>query len=1421
MKPLFTLLLFLIFLTSFSQNFLDDRVEKAIQDKDINTLEKLIKEGVDINRPNLNDLTPLALAITYQNLPMINLFLDNGADVNFVNRHGTSILIMALGTSKVEFLERILKEKVDVNYVGISNMNILFFAVSYLATSDSYLACFKRLLKEKKLDINTNIPTLGTALHFTVITNNTRGINALLEAKANTELLNASGQTPLTFAIQLQKPEIVALFVKHNLGLKDKNKDGQTPLELAEQMGNTDIIDILKNGKFTPIKERQTLSLKDMTQLLSKGEKTVIENLSKFENINEKNENGETLLMSAVQSLYLDLTKEILKKGANINDISNYQGTALHIACSYEQENADLIHLLCKNGADVNLKDSNGNSPLHLAARAGSFEKCKTLLYYKCPINAKNNDEKTAMNIAKDHNHLFIQYYLKNPTDFKESILWKINNILLKPNSSTVILEKIQKSTILFSELSKLSATELIDLKNDFIYLGDYKKAKITIEKLSSSKLKNLHLAEILLYLGDFSKASNLINQLTLNDFPKNESYFYYVKASYLFQKNKFPDAISSANKSIAINDNKLRSFKCSQIISYSYLTLNNFIEANANCIKSTSYMSLDKKLIGDYYQNQAVIWFENGYILQSEKFLEISLAIYHHHLPLNHPDYLKALTMYANTLIWKNEYAGAEVIYNTILKKYEEIEEKNSIHCLEILHKKASLYEQLGNFQEAIVLLKQNHKIALKNNLIEHSFYIENTIKLAKFYRNTNNFEQSLNYTNDVMKLTEKLYGKHNKYYIDALHNLGLINIFQKKYIEAEENLLSIRKYSNNKYSLVGESELMLHLGVLFQVQKQYQKAENAYFLSINHASSITYQKEHQLKALSNISKIYIETKRYNEAQKRLLEIEKIESERIEKTFPILSENEKQIFYEQIKKELNLLNVLLVYHNENNDTLKSLIYNHQLNYKALLLHQSIKIKNQILSSNNEELIEKYEKWQKQKNILLKQKTGQNSSKEEQEIFDNLNKNTQLLEKELSLASSEFKKQETKKVDWKNIQKKLEENEVAIEMIRCAYEDSIFYYALMITPTSRNPDFILLSKGDKLETDDFKYLQNCIQYQINDERSYQRYFKKIHKKIPSNTKTIYFSPDGIYNKININTFLIPSSKKYLIDLFEIQLLTNTKELVEGKIEETNNDPIFFGRPTYDGVPSKENETRSITYSNNNIRNIFEEPSFSDLPGTEKEITIITNLLSQHQQTFVSYLKEDATESTLKKIKNPSILHLATHGFFFSNNKNDYSENNTRSFNTLHDLLKDLSLQTNHSNPMTRSGIILTGASTYLQNDSITYQEDGIFTAYEALSLKLDKTQLVVLSACETGLGDVVNGEGVYGLQRALKIAGTESILMSLWKVDDDATQKLMALFYENWLKTKNKREAFTLAQQELKKEYPEPYFWGAFILIGK
>ena len=131
-------------------------------------------------------------------------------------------------------------------------------------------------------------------------------------------------------------------------------------------------------------------------------------------------------------------------------------------------------------------------------------------------------------------------------------------------------------------------------------------------------------------------------------------------------------------------------------------------------------------------------------------------------------------------------------------------------------------------------------------------------------------------------------------------------------------------------------------------------------------------------------------------------------------------------------------------------------------------------------------------------------------------------------------------------------------------------------------------------------------------------------------------------------------------------------------------------------------------------------------------------------------------------------------------------------------------------------PMLSSGLLLAGVSNMQGAD----KDDGILTAYEIMNLGLNNLEMVVLSACETGLGEIASGEGIYGLQRAFFVGGAKAVVMSLWKVDDNATRDLMTIFYKDYLKNGNKREAFLEAQRKIKKKYKDPIFWGAFVMLG-
>ncbi len=201
---------------------------------------------------------------------------------------------------------------------------------------------------------------------------------------------------------------------------------------------------------------------------------------------------------------------------------------------------------------------------------------------------------------------------------------------------------------------------------------------------------------------------------------------------------------------------------------------------------------------------------------------------------------------------------------------------------------------------------------------------------------------------------------------------------------------------------------------------------------------------------------------------------------------------------------------------------------------------------------------------------------------------------------------------------------------------------------------------------------------------------------------------------------------------------------------------------------------------------------------------------------QRQNVRISILtKSDATEASFKSLSgnSPSLIHIATHGFFYENLNMDASLESDLSTEDQYRLAED---------PLLRSGLIFAGANYAWKNDvnPINEDEDGILTAMEISNLDLSNTDLVVLSACETGLGDIDGSEGVYGLQRAFKMAGVERLIMSLWEVPDEETSEFMKIFYNNWLKGSVIRDAFIYTQREMYNKYKtEPNKWAAFVLF--
>lgn len=676
--------------------------------------------------------------------------------------------------------------------------------------------------------------------------------------------------------------------------------------------------------------------------------------------------------------------------------------------------------------------------------------------------------------------------------------------------------------------------------------------------------------------------------------------------------------------------------------------------------------------------------------------------------------------------------------------------------------------------------------------------------LALIKFYHkgDRKEVERILLESRDIMGAR---LGKDNPQYAEILKSVAILYISEKRFDIAFSSLTTAeqiwRAKSGGKRNINAASIYAL-TGDVFYQQKNYTKAEEFYnkakdlyerFFSRNHPEYV--------RVLSKQAKVYYMQKDYKRAKRNIEEALNNYESYIKAFFPALSEREKANYWNTIKGDFEFYNTLAFSQLEDFRDLSGKVYNYQLLTKALLLNTTIKTRERILNSKDENLIKLYNDWLQKKEYLTAV-----LSMSTQQLADNainpdaLSSEVESLERQLSEKSELFGQGfENKKITYENVQKSLDKSEVAIEIVRYrnfnhTFTDSTIYVALYVRSDNARPKVVHLKEGYRMETRWMKYYRNCITGRVEDEYSYGVFWEPIQKAIGTYT-TVYISPDGVYNQINLEAIPTPNGK-FVIDDSNIVIVSNTKDLylrkqkAKGAVAGNGNTATMFGNPTYYLSASSE---RTI----------------AQLPGTDKEVRGLDDLLKQQGWKTSEYLEGDATEEQVKQVESPSVLHIATHGFYTP--EVDPSEVDRLTENEA--MLSD--------NPLLKTGLLLKGAGDVFAKTKYNYNmESGILTASEAMNLNLDKTDLVVLSACETGLGDVHFGEGVYGLQRAFLVAGAKVLIMSMFKVDDEATQKLVDTFYRKWTTTKNLRQSFIDAKKEIRVEYPEPIYWGAFMMIG-
>lgn len=783
---------------------------------------------------------------------------------------------------------------------------------------------------------------------------------------------------------------------------------------------------------------------------------------------------------------------------------------------------------------------------------------------------------------------------------------------------------------------------------------------------------------------------------------------------------------------------------------------------------------------------------------------------------------------MYNNIVLYLHSYymrigdiASSKQLLNEAASTFNKREsEPNNQYFRQILICRGQIEFSLKNYGDALNYFNLAHQYFEEKNDYGDSYMVM-LLDMAMSYIAIEDLLSAKIYMDEAIEQFEKNNGSiyniksEDQFIILADYGYILHSIGHDK--EAEKCFLGVINNSlNNSISHEAYALATNNLSAMYMKQGRWSEAANLLerIKSENNENNYMFAQ--------NLALCYLYTKDYTKSVSQLQDMNRYSLSNIESIFSNFTGIERENYWTTISKERIFINNLIAFHSKASQAVCT-AYDNALFTKDLLINSSRLIEQFVNTSTNVELRRKYETYQQLRNKLA-YKTDNKSSKDSlaREIID--------VEREiLQVAGSLGKWLSEKSRTWKDVQRSLGENEIAIEYCYAPqmekYPDVHPYYgAFILRKDFDSPKLISLENVDSVE--EVFDNDNADELFINDLYASQKVVTLHHmlwnKLSPylKGVKTVYYSPTGPLANINFEV-LHDDDGVMLNEKYRMVRVSSTANIGDVKTTETVfQSSVLYGNIDYD---ESEEEMRNASmvynsFSGTEIQSELAQRSLADrgawggLPSTKVEIDHIHSLLTKKSIKVMKLEKGDANEESFKSFngKSPDLLHFATHGFVIDTKKK--AEGNK--------FFSATSIYSNKESYMMWSGLMLAGGNNIWRgNFSQSNVEDGILTADEISRLDLSNTKLVVLSACETAKGKVDPVDGVYGLQRAFKMAGAGAIIMSLWKVQDDATSMLMTQFYTYLISGMERHQALWKAMMDVRSKYKDPYYWAAFILL--
>jgi CHAT domain-containing protein/Tfp pilus assembly protein PilF len=827
---------------------------------------------------------------------------------------------------------------------------------------------------------------------------------------------------------------------------------------------------------------------------------------------------------------------------------------------------------------------------------------------------------------------------------------------------------------------------------------------------------------------------------------------------------------------------------------------------------------------VANSLNNLAALYEAQGRYAEAETPMKHALETAEKSLGPDHPDVSIFLNNLAELYVVQGRYDQAEPLLKSALAIREKALGPDYLEVAGSLHNLAALYQTQGRYPEAVPLVARALAIREKNLGPEAPSVASSLNSLAELYDHDGKYTEEESLLKRALAIRTKSLGPENVEVANILNNLAEVYDTGGKYTEAEPLLkraLAIRK------KLLGPD----HLDVA--------------------------------ETLSNMGAMYYGWERPEQAGASFARSLEIVSKQFRQQFPYMSEEDRLSFAGTVSGILALyFNFCLTYRDQD-PAWAGGMYNVALWEKGLVARSIAALRARVAAGGDNEALAMLDRLAAMRSQLAALES--NPSNKERAAAESLERDTNELEEQLARRSAAAAEdQSLARTTWQDVRGVLGPGEVAVEFLRFdSYDGRRWtkdedYVALVVTPKSAVPAMVPLGKATKLESQPLQdYLRLVRQRQATSETGavgragaafYEAFWKPLERAL-GGARRVYFSPDGPLDEVSLG--VIPSADgKLLLDRYDLREVTSTGDLLRRPVSSSSNTALLVGNPKFAltaqehrqaltelrdqaalkgqvslpetanpaGLPGATEPRQGRREAGQPDDCQYEVPAGGvtcPLPETAVEVESVANMLWAQKWRVGVYEQERALEEVVKGAKHPRLLHIATHGLFRAG-RDTAREGATGQ------------LTSEPADPMLRSSLLFAGADRVLKGlPPLAGTDGGELTAYEASGLDLEGTELVVLSACKTGLGTVQNGEGVFGLRRAFEEAGAEAVLMSMWSVPDRETQELVQIFYQKWLGGEDKHEALREAQLKMREKVEAryhadmPYYWGAFVLVGR